>query len=88
METTMIDEDEIGTPCSDNDATARNVRQIRSIHSGESVYMSTSQAIMVGLALCRPDLLEKANYPASDIKGAWERLDDSQRAAIPIWWKA
>lgn len=83
----MIDEDEVGQPYTDDSAVERNVQQIRSIHEGEPVYMSTSQAIMVGLALCKPDLLEKANYPASDIKGAWARLDDSQRAAIVVWWQ-
>lgn len=83
----MIDEDEVGQICSDNDAVERNIQQIRSIHKGEPVYMSTSQAIMVGLALCKPDLLENARYPASDIKEAWARLDDSQRAAIVVWWQ-
>lgn len=83
----MIDADEVGQAYTDDGAIERNIQQIRSIHKGESVYMSTSQAIMVGLALCRPDLLEKARYPVSDIEGAWERLDDTQRAAIVAWWR-
>lgn len=64
-----------------------NIQRICAVRSGGSVYLSTSQMIMVGLALCRPELLEKANYPARDVGLAWTRLDDAQRAAIVSWWK-
>lgn len=59
-----------------------NIERIKSAHRGEGVYLSTTQQIMVGFALCRPDLLKSAGYPAGDIKRAWARLDDSQQLAI------
>lgn len=83
----QIDHDEIGVPYTDEDALAENIDRIRAYHQNAGAYLSTSQQIMVGLALCRPDLLEQANYPAADIKAAWGRLNDPQRQAVISWWK-
>lgn len=84
---THIDHDEPGVPVTADDEVADNIERIRSYETNGSTYMSTSQQIMVGLALCRPDLLAQANYPASKVKAAWARLDDSQRQAVVAWWK-
>ena len=67
---------------------ADNIERIQAFLIDQSIYLSTSQQIMVGLALCRPELLAKARYPASDIKQAWARLDEAQRDAIATWWKS
>lgn len=68
-------------------AIASNIERIRLYHQTQDGYASTSQLIMIGLALCKPELLEQAQYPANDIKGAWRRLDDRQRQAVIAWWK-
>lgn len=83
----QIDQDEIGVPYTAEDALAENVDRIRTYHQNGNTYLSTSQQIMVGLALCRPDLLEQANFPATEIESAWGRLNDLQRQAIIAWWK-
>lgn len=83
----QIDQDEIGVPYTEEDALAENIDRIRTYHQNGNAYLSTSQQIMVGLALCRPDLLEQANYPSADIKSAWGRLNDPQRQAIIAWWQ-
>ena len=83
----QIDHDEIGVPYTEEDALAENVDRIRTYRQTGDAYLSTSQKIMVGLALCRPDLLEQANYPAADIESAWGRLNDPQRQAIIAWWQ-
>jgi hypothetical protein len=82
-----IDYDEIGVPCTADDAIAENIERIRYFQREGEGYASTSQKIMIGLALCRPDLLEQARYPNAEVKSAWERLDDPQREAIIRWWK-
>ena len=63
-----------------------NIRMIRACAAGEwkTDSLSTSQQVMVGLALCRPDLLATARYP--DAASAWARLDGDQREAISSWW--
>ena len=63
-----------------------NTRMIRAVGAGEwkTDSLSTSQQVMVGLALCLPDLLSTARY--SDPAIAWARLDDDQRAAVAGWW--
>ena len=83
----QIDQDDIGVPYTADDAVAENIERIRVFEKDGGTYLSTSQQIMVGLALCRPDLLEQANYPVPDIKTAWRRLNDSQRQAIITWWQ-
>lgn len=83
----QFDQDEIGVPYTEEDALAENVDRIRAHLQNGDTYLSTSQQIMVGLALCRPELLEQANYPAADIKSAWSRLNDPQRQAIIVWWQ-
>lgn len=55
----------------------RNLEMILVYAEGGKRYLSTTQAFMVGLALCRPDLL--GGCSALD---AWRRLDDEQLAAI------
>lgn len=71
----------------EDQAIASNIELIRAYHRANDGYASTSQLVMVGLALCKPELLAQANYPANDIKGAWRRLDDSQRQAVITWWR-
>lgn len=66
---------------------AANITRIRAFITDEHTPLSTSQRIMVGLALCRPGLLDEAQYPTRHIEQAWGRLDDAQRAAIIAWWK-
>lgn len=56
-----------------------NLEIIKSMVAGDERYLSTSQACMVGLALCRPDLLEKERYTAAE---AWKRIDEDQLRAI------
>ncbi|CAG0962298.1 hypothetical protein RHDC4_00763 [Rhodocyclaceae bacterium] len=80
------DHDEPGAPLTHEDAVAGNVDLIRSYQQDPSRYLSTSQQIMVGLALCRPELLAQANFPPTHVKTAWARLDDSQRQAVLTWW--
>lgn len=64
-----------------------NRRVIREVRSGtwKADSLSNSQQVMVGLALCQPDLLAMARHidPAS----AWARLDDDQRHAVVTWWQ-
>lgn len=84
---TQIDHDEPGVPVTLDDEVADNIDRIRRYQKDGSTYLSTSQQIMVGLALCRPDVLAQANFPASQIKSAWARLDDAQRQAVISWWK-
>lgn len=64
-----------------------NRRMIREVQAGHwrGDSLSTSQQVMVGLALCQPDLLAMARHidPAS----AWARLDDDQRHAVVTWWQ-
>lgn len=55
-----------------------NLDIIQAIANGQDRYLSTSQACMCALALCRPDLLPD-DYSAAD---AWKRIDDGQLAAI------
>lgn len=81
-----MDLDEICTPCTDDDAIAANIERIKCFYSEGDAYASTSQMIMIGLALCRPDLLEIAGYPNTDIRSAWARLNDPQREAVVRWW--
>ena len=66
---------------------AANIKLIRAVEEGNNGYLSTSQQIMVGLALCRPELLEIARYPADHIRQAWGRLNDEQRQAVIAWWE-
>lgn len=68
-----------------DDEVAENIERIRTSEHDSDGYMSTSQLIMVGFALCRPDMLEEARYP--DRRAAWQRLNDAQRQAIIEWWK-
>ncbi len=82
-----IDHDEPGVPVTGDDEVAENVDRIRGFQQDGGRYLSTSQQIMVGLALCRADLLAQANFSASQVKAAWARLDDSQRQAVISWWK-
>lgn len=84
---TIMDQDEIGRPYTRDDALAENIERIKVFQREGTAYMSTSQKIMVGLALCQPDLLEQAKYSANEIKLAWGRLDDAQREAVISWWK-
>lgn len=56
-----------------------NIRLILEVEAGKRPGLSTSQEIMVGLALCRPRMLKSAGYP--DPRGAWNRLDGGQRKA-------
>lgn len=70
---------------SNDDEVAENIERIRASERDGDGYMSTSQLIMVGFALCRPDLLDEARYP--DRRTAWQRLNDAQRQAIIEWWK-
>lgn len=83
---TPFDQEEISVPYTAQDALAENVDRIRSYLQDSNTYLSTSQKVMVGLALCRPDLLEQAGYPASDIHSAWARLNKHQCQAIISWW--
>ena len=69
----------------DDDAVAENAERIRDSERNGDGYMSTSQLIMQGFAMCRPELLEEARYP--DRRAAWQRLNDAQRQAIIEWWK-
>lgn len=57
-----------------------NIRLILEAEAGKKPGLSTSQEIMVGLALCMPSMLKAARYPSP--RDAWNRLDDSQREAI------
>lgn len=57
-----------------------DIRLILEAEAGGKPYLSTSQTIMVGLALCKPSMLKNAGYP--NPRDAWSRLDDSQRDAI------
>ncbi len=57
-----------------------NIKLILRAEAGDKSPLSTSQAIMVGLALCKPSLLKNAGYP--NPRDAWNRLDDRQREAI------
>lgn len=84
---TNIDHDAVGVPCTVDDAIAANIERIQCFHREGEGYASTSQKIMIGLALCRPDLLEQAGYPNTEVKSAWARLDDPQREAVIRWWK-
>ncbi len=56
-----------------------NLEIIKDIAAGDKRYLSTSQACMVGLALCRPDLIEGAGYTVVE---AWKRIDEEQLRAI------
>lgn len=58
----------------------RNVELILEYEAGRKPYLSTSQSVMVGLALCEPALLSAAGY--SNARDAWKRLDAEQVAAI------
>lgn len=78
---------EIDAPVVTQGGVSANVERIRLFQKNGETYLSTSQRIMVGLALCRPDLLDLAGYPPDDIKAAWCRLDDAQRQAVTAWWK-
>lgn len=80
-------QEEIGVPYTHDDAVAENIERIQRYYQEGNAYMSTSQKIMIGLALCREELLAEAGYPASQTKAAWARLDDPQRDAITRWWK-
>lgn len=82
-----VDLDEPGLPYTQDDAVAENIERIKVAQRDGGGYLSTSQQIMVGLALCHTDLLAAARHPAGDIKAAWARLDDSQRQAIIAWAK-
>lgn len=57
-----------------------NIQLILMKEKGLKPGLSTSQALMVGLALCKPSMLKAAGY--SSPREAWIRLDDSQRSAI------
>lgn len=57
-----------------------NIKLILRAEAGNKPHLSTSQAIMIGLALCKPSMLKNAGYP--NPRDAWNRLDDSQRDAI------
>lgn len=57
-----------------------NIRLILETEAGKKPYLSTSQMLMVGLALCKPNMLKNAHYP--NPRDAWGRLDDCQRKAI------
>ena len=57
-----------------------NIRLILEAEAGEKPYLSTSQEIMVGLALCKPGMLKNAGFPIP--RDAWNRLNAEQRAAI------
>ncbi|GGY03617.1 hypothetical protein [Paludibacterium paludis] len=81
------DDETLFTEYTADEAIAENIARIRRYHTDIDVYASTSQKIMIGLALCRHELLDSAGYPARDIKIAWQRLDDNQRSAIIAWWK-
>lgn len=56
-----------------------NLEIIKAIASGETRYLSTSQACMCAIALCRPDLLEKERITPSQ---AWSRINREQLDAI------
>ena len=58
-----------------------NIEIIENIAAGEKRYLSTSQACMCALALCRPDLLPNGMTATQ----AWRRIDDVQLAAILEW---
>ena len=74
-----------------NSEVAFNIKLIKGVEEGREGYkiehLSTSQQVMAGLALCRPDLLEIARYPADHIRLAWGRLNDEQRQAVIAWWE-
>lgn len=57
-----------------------NIRLILEAEAGMKPHLSTSQAIMVGLALCKPAMLKNTAYAKP--REAWSRLDDEQREAI------
>jgi hypothetical protein len=80
-------QDEPAVPVSAEMEIEANIERIRCFHRDGEGYASTSQLIMFGLALCRPELLEEARYPNKDIKAAWARLNDSQREAVIRWWQ-
>lgn len=76
-------------PYTHEDAVADNIERIRNFHEAGDSYASTTQQVMIGLALCRPELLAAAGYPAPRmITMAWTILDDPQREAITRWWKS
>lgn len=85
MSLTFMEEEYV--PVGMADEVAANVARIRDCEAGEiPTYLSESQLVMVGLALCIPDLLEKAGYKGRS-RRAWARLDDIQRNAVLTWWK-
>ena len=57
-----------------------NIRLILEAEAGKKPHLSTSQMIMVGLALCKPNMLKNTCY--QNPRDAWNRLDDCQRKAI------
>ena len=89
MQTYFIDPSSAPSP---EDLSRSNVdfnrRMIREVHAGnwKSGTLSTSQKVMVGLALCRPKLLAAGGYPEQP--RACARLDDDQRHAIVTWWQS
>jgi hypothetical protein len=72
-------------PVTREDEIAENVARINAFCSNESQSLTTSQQIMVGIALCRPDLIYEVQCPTQQIEQAWKRLDAGQREAIIIW---
>jgi hypothetical protein len=56
-----------------------NLEIIQAIAMGKERYLSTSQACMCALALCRPDLLQQDGYTVAE---AWQRIDEGQLRAI------
>lgn len=57
----------------------RNIELITEVAAGKKPYLSTSQACMVGIALCRPALLDEAKCT---VKESWRRIDSDQLSAI------
>ena len=65
-----------------------NVELIQAYAQGKEISVSSSQLLMIGLALCRPKLLEDARFPTLDARSAWNELEDAQQKAIFNWWNA
>ena len=83
-----MDKTEIVRQSTRDEDVADNIARIKAFRQSGTNYLSTSQQIMVGLALCRTDLLAAANFSPSNIEQAWNRLDDTQREAVVIWFKS
>jgi hypothetical protein len=68
-------------------AVQENIQRIRQAkHEGpDNVTGSTSQMIMIALALCDPEFLPRG-YKDCEPEDRWRRLDDVQREAVVSWW--